>query len=119
MKSILILVTGLAAVVAACSGDETSSTSAGNCGSDVSSITSLTGNATIGQTSYASSCGTAECHGPNGDNSDAGDLPTRIPEMTEAQIAATIKCGIGTMPAQNLDDQEIANVIAYVQATFQ
>ena len=88
---------------------------------DPSTVTSLTGNAGAGDGVYGFSCGSADCHGPDGNNGTgaAADLATVIPSRSDDDIACIVKSGKGGMPAQtNLSDQDIADVIAHLRATF-
>jgi cbb3-type cytochrome c oxidase subunit III len=119
MKALGFLATATVVAFAACGGDDDTASTAANC--DVTSITSLMGNATFGGTTYNSLCGSSACHGATGDGgaTNAGHLTELIPMRSTEQIAATVKCGKGAMPAQSqLTAQDIANVVAYVEETF-
>lgn len=67
----------------------------------------------------------AGCHGADGTGGiDIGgtpstDLTQSVPTKTDAELEEIIKNGYGTaMPGQYSDAQEIADVIAYLRATF-
>ncbi len=52
------------------------------------------------------------CHTPY------NPLPARIDGLDDDDIAYVIRNGSGYMPPQDLDDGEIADVIAYLRATY-
>ncbi len=52
------------------------------------------------------------CHGPG------NQLANRIAGLDDHEIASVIENGSGYMPAQDLDPDEIADVLAYLRATF-
>jgi hypothetical protein len=115
MKKIAFLAMAGTALFFACGGDDETGSTAATC--DVTTITSLTGNSMLGASTFDSLCGTSPCHGPGGDGgaSNAGRLTQLVPTLSTAQIAATVKCGKGAMPPQSLSEQEIADVVAYVE----
>ena len=85
--------------------------------------TGIEGDAMRGQDLYAS-C--VACHGADGagginiNGTVSSDLREEIPEMTEAELEEVIKNGVApAMPSQYTDPQDIADVIAYLQETFQ
>jgi cytochrome c551 len=82
-------------------------------GSDFSS-----GDAAAGADVYASTC--QSCHGEDGTAGVGGasDLNVEVPEKSDDELAEIIQNGVGDMPAQNLDDTETADVIAYLRETF-
>ena len=112
-------VASLFAAAAACGGDD--SGSGGGSGGRVDTILSLSGDASAGSTTYGTLCGSSSCHGQNGNDgaSNAGDLPAAVPGLSDEAIVSVIIDGQGAMPAQSLDDQEVADVLAYCRATFQ
>jgi len=82
------------------------------CGS--SATEGLTGDPAAGANVYAANC--ASCHGVNG---EGGTGPALAGEAEEtAELEDIILNGEGEMPAIPLEDQELADVIAYLQETF-
>lgn len=124
MKKILFVLGAVGALVgatAACGGDD--SGSGGGDSSPVQGILDKIPNADVqnGENVYLSLCGTSACHGPNGDDgaSNAGDLPSAVPSLSDEEIAIVVVEGQGSMPPQSqLDEQTVADVIAYLNATF-
>ena len=88
----------------------------------VDAVTKLTGDVTAGQMVFSQLCGTAACHGPDGNTPGTPQtvkFSDRIPEMDDRGIADTVLSGLRTMPAQSqLTDQQVADVVAYVLETF-
>lgn len=77
----------------------------------------ITGDATAGADVYAANC--ASCHGADGTGDDANGFPNLVEEAPEAaEIEEYVRDGEGVMPAfeGTLDDQEIADVVAYVES---
>jgi mono/diheme cytochrome c family protein len=108
----------VAAVLVACGGDggggdtdETGTTDR------VDVVIALTGVAADGEAPYKSTCGI--CHGDDG-TGPISDFTGDVPGLAEEDVIRIIIRGTGTMASQggNLDDQEIADVSAYVIATF-
>ena len=82
------------------------------CGS--SATDGLVGDPAEGANVYAANC--ASCHGVNG---EGGVGPALAGEAEEtAELEDIILNGEGEMPAIPLEDQELADVIAYLQQTF-
>jgi mono/diheme cytochrome c family protein len=125
MKKLLFVLgaTGmLVGATVACGGDDEGG-SGGGSGSPVQGILDKIPNADVtnGESVYTSLCGTSSCHGPNGDDgaANAGDLPNVVPTLSDEDIAIVIVDGQGAMPPQSqLDEQTIADVIAYLNQTF-
>lgn len=99
-------------------GDE----SGGEGGGRVDTILGLSGTSAAGQTVFTNNCGVASCHGADGNmpgTADTKRLDEEIPSLSDAQIVDVIINGEGLMPPQTaLSDQQVADVLAYVQATF-
>ncbi|MCK6515705.1 cytochrome c [Myxococcota bacterium] len=105
------------AFTAACGDKDTGTDSGGDSNSEVDAILALTGDATAGGTTFANTC--AACHGADGASGYAANLVEEIPEKDDAFIVDIVINGDGGgMPAQDLSDQEVADVLAYVRATF-
>lgn len=66
----------------------------------------------------------SSCHGADGtagvqvDGVPATDLTQSVPGLSDDELASTIQQGFGAMPVQQLDDNETADVIAYLRETF-
>ena len=82
----------------------------------------LVGNADDGAKVFAATCAQSNCHGPDGSgsdpSSDAADLAKVVPGLTDAEIESRIENGFGLMAPVDLDEQETADVIAYVRQEF-
>lgn len=96
-----VLVGGLLSLVA-CNGKD------GDTGS-------LTGDVTRGEAVFEV-C--AVCHGADGTGGSGPSLVEEVPDQTDAELEDIILNGYGDMAAQDLTDQEVADVIAYCRATF-
>jgi alcohol dehydrogenase (cytochrome c) len=70
-----------------------------------------------GRQTYASRC--AGCHGTNGSGGELGpDILTRVPARTDEELVAVVRQGLpgAGMPAfPNVDDAEMANLIAFLR----
>jgi mono/diheme cytochrome c family protein len=106
------------AFAVACGDKDTGTDSGGDSGaSEIDAILALTGDATAGATTFGNVC--AGCHGADGASGYAANLVAEIPEKDDAFIVNIIINGDGGgMPAQDLSDQEVADVLAYCRATF-
>jgi len=89
------------------------------CGGDrTEDILALTGDADAGASVYTSEC--AGCHGADGEGGVGPAMTTVVPAHTDAQFVDVVLVGVGEMPAHDyMDDQEIADVLAYSRATFE
>lgn len=88
-------------------------------GSDpVDDILALDGDTTNGATLFSSNC--VSCHPADGSAGTGSALSEVVPTLDDASMVATISNGIGIMPAfsNNLTNQEIADVQAYVRETY-
>lgn len=86
-------------------------------GSELDAILALSGDATTGEQVFATSC--AACHGTDGTGGTGPDLYEVSPGLSDEDLLDIMLYGIGSMPAVSLEDQEAADVLAYVQASFQ
>lgn len=110
-----LIIIATASVVACGDDDETAV-----CETEAQAIAALSDNPSRGQTVFAATCGLSTCHGADGNQGPSPNLSAVAVGRSDTQLATTVNCGIGTMPAQDsLTDQEIADVVAYVQQTFQ
>lgn len=104
-------------LVAAC-GDDKDDTAQGHTGaldSDHPAL-ALTGDETAGETVFSTICAT--CHGADGTGGSGPNITGVTSGLSDAEIVTIIAEGKGSMPAQGLDDQEIADVLAYIRATW-
>ena len=85
------------------STDDSGTGETGDSGADEASITH-------GGDIVASVCN--RCHGLG------NPLASRIAGLDDDEIASVIRNGSGNMPPQDLDDGEIADVIAYLRVTY-
>lgn len=66
----------------------------------------------------------SSCHGADGtagvqvDGVAATDLGASVPTLADDVLVSVIQDGSGTMPPQQLDDDETADVIAYLREIF-
>lgn len=88
---------------------------AGCGGEDVDHILALDGDPENGAAVYSSTCGTSACHGSTGTNGPAPDLREHLDHHDDEDVASVIVGGSGDMPAQNLSDQDVADVLAYMR----
>ncbi len=77
----------------------------------------IVGSATAGEALYAA-C--ASCHGVDGAGTEAyPSLIEEIPEKSDAEITDIVLNGTGSMAGYpDFDDQDIADLLAYLRATF-
>ena len=89
------------------------------CGNDsaLSSIEALDGDATAGQALYEANC--ASCHGTDGTGGSGPNLVHEQPDASE--VIQLVYYGEDEMPAfsDSLEDQEIADITAYVVETLE
>lgn len=109
-KLLFVLVVAMAAAFATAGCQDTAR---------IGQIVALTGNAANGSTLFNSNC--ARCHGATGAGTPTGpDLRPIVRSRTDSQIAETVLFGVGDMPNFDgtLKNQQIADLIAYLRATF-
>lgn len=84
----------------------------------IDAITALSGDAAAGETVYAR-CSASTCHGSDGDSGTGGSrLSAEVPAQSDEGLIEVVLGGYETMPAQNLSDQEMADLLAYLRSTF-
>ncbi|MFT3714128.1 MAG: c-type cytochrome [Archangium sp.] len=98
--------------VAACGPYDPSGRAAG--------VAALTADGTKGATLYMGQC--ASCHASDGKgvaSTGGADLTAIVGQRTTFQLASIVLNGEGKMaPLPGMKDQEIADTVAYVKATF-
>ncbi len=80
------------------------------------SILSLTGDEATGAEIYSSNC--SGCHGASGEGVSGPSLIEHVPEHSDEAILGVVLNGEEEMPAFDLEDQEAADLLAYLRATF-
>ena len=71
------------------------------------------GDIAAGEQVFADTC--AACHGADGTGGIGPSLLDEVPDASDAELQDVIQNGEGEMPAQSLDDQQTADVIAYMR----
>ncbi|MCB9763396.1 MAG: cytochrome c [Alphaproteobacteria bacterium] len=101
--------------VLAC-GDKDTADDSGD--AEINAVLALSGDSTSGESIYSAQC--ASCHGASGEGGVGPALSDEVPEHGDAELLEYIIYGEDTMPAfgQSLSDQEIADVLAYLNATW-
>lgn len=112
MKTPLLALLLCSLLLAAC-GKETTDSGATT---RIEGILALTGDSTNGGTLFAASC--ASCHGDDGKTGTASNLAAVVPDLPDQELVNTIISGKGSMPAQDLEDQDTADILAWLRATF-
>lgn len=98
----------LAFALAACGG--------GSDDDGVDAILALDGDPVAGEAVYASTC--AACHGADGEGGSGPAMAGIVADESDADIVEVVLDGEGSMPPQDLTDQEVADVLAYLIETF-
>jgi mono/diheme cytochrome c family protein len=105
-------------------GDDGGSDSSGPAGTDDSDSSppkppalELDGDAAAGAEIFQKTCGTAQCHGPDGSggSTNAEDLSQVVPKRSDLYIVTVMTDGYLVMPPQRLADQQMADVLAYLR----
>ena len=111
MRRLLILTLPVLLTIA-CDSEEDGDRNAG--------ITSLMGDAAAGETLFTSKgCAVDSCHGADGDSGATAPRLSDVSSMrTDDQLIDSVLDGKGNMPAQDLGDQEMADVLAWIRDTF-
>jgi mono/diheme cytochrome c family protein len=89
---------------------------------DTGTDTDIVGDQAAGATLFSACAG---CHGTDGIGGDdiggtpSADLTAKVPALTDTELANIIESGFGSaMPSQYTDAQDVADVVAYLRATF-
>ncbi|MCA9658407.1 MAG: cytochrome c [Myxococcales bacterium] len=88
---------------------------------DVATIVALSGDATSGESLYGTHC--SSCHMADGTGNPGLNYPSLVEHAskeTDEEIVAIVLEGEEAMPAfrSQLSDQEVADVLAYIRATW-
>ena len=78
----------------------------------------IVGDVAAGEALYTSNC--IGCHGADGTQgtSGASDLTVEVPLLDDAGLETIILDGEEAMPGYDFDAQELADIVAYLRATF-
>jgi mono/diheme cytochrome c family protein len=88
-------------------------------GGDNGDILALTGDPARGESVFTSTmCSVAACHGADGNSGSAPGLSTLVSSRSDDQLIDSVLDGKGGMPPQNLDDQQMADVLAWLRDSF-
>lgn len=122
-SAFLTLTLGFGILLGACTADDDHDDHGSECDADDSmradAIVDIPGDETMGATVFTQNCGVSACHGADGAAGPAPDLAEHVEHYDADALACLLLAGEGTMPSQEaLSDEELADVIAYVQATF-
>jgi predicted CxxxxCH...CXXCH cytochrome family protein len=79
----------------------------------------LDGDPANGEEEFTGRCSQMSCHGTGGTMGAAPSLADRVPNLGDRDIVDVLVMGKNAMPPQaDLSDQEMADVLAYVTATY-
>jgi len=88
-------------------------------GDDNAAIKALDGDAARGQTVFSSNtCASSGCHGTDGNSGTAPALRDVVGGLSDDQIIDAVLDGKGSMPPNDLTDQEMADVLAWLRESF-
>lgn len=125
LASLSTVLLGAALLCTGCDSDEDETTSTGDGstgggGDRTATILGLSPDPAAGDAVFSGGCGVAACHGADGDSGPtAMPLSTRIPALSDEMIVGILLNGQGGMPPQDSrSDQELADVVAYLNETF-
>ncbi|MEM9458924.1 MAG: c-type cytochrome [Myxococcota bacterium] len=114
MRRLLILTLPAMLTTFACDSDE------GGGGDRNASIKALTGDVSAGETVFSGSgCNSTACHGADGDSGPSAPRLTDVVGMrTDDELINSVLDGRGNMPPQSLEDQQMADVLAWLRDSF-
>ncbi len=67
---------------------------------------------------FLATCAASGCHGSDGNDGPAPNLQGAVSTHSDAVLTEIILDGTGTMPGQDLEPQELADVIAFLRDAF-
>lgn len=119
MRLTLLLTLSAALFLPACNEEEDDDEGGNVDSARVEAILGLAGDAASGQTVFAR-CSVSSCHGTGGDMPISGTptLTDEVPEQSDEQLIQVVIGGYEAMPAQPMEDQEMADLLAYLRDTF-
>lgn len=93
--------------------------SGGGGGNGNADILALTGDPAAGEMVFNSKgCTSTACHGADGNSGSAPALSGRVSGLSDDQIIDSVLDGKGAMPPQDVTDQQMADVLAWLNDTF-
>ena len=98
------------------SATDTATATATDTASDTATATDTT--LADGAAVYARGCAASNCHGANGDSGSGPNLSSEVPDRSDSSLSRIIRDGTGSMPAVTVTDEELADLLAYLRATF-
>ena len=108
---------GLSASLVGCGGHNVSCDAEQS--ARASTVLGLGVDAAAGADVFANTCGGGGCHGSDGISGPAPDLDEHASHFDSEGLACLLLAGTGNMPSQaKLSDQQLADVLAYVEETF-
>ena len=114
-----LLLSATFVLLPACDGGSSGEGGETTSGNDrVDMILSMSPDSAAGASVFTTMCGNDICHGADGNSGPGADLSTVAPTLSDAALVGVIIDGSGMMPALSLSDQEIADVVAYINETF-
>lgn len=119
MRLTLLLTLSAALFLPACNEEEEEDEGGNVDPARVDAILGLTGDAAAGETVYAR-CSVSSCHGADGNSGPTGTPPLgeEVPEQSDEDLIQIVVGGYGSMPAQGVDDQQMADLLAYLRDSF-
>jgi len=111
MRSVTLLIAA-SALLAAC-GEGTPSPDEQ---ATIDEVLALTGDVEAGATVYSDNC--ASCHAADGSGGTGPSLIEEVPETSDEEIVDIVLFGREAMPDLGLENQEVADVLAYLRDTF-
>ena len=118
MRHTLLLMLCTALLLPACDEDKGEDEGGNVDPARIDAILAISGDTAAGETVYAR-CSASTCHGSDGDSGTTGSrLSGEVPGQSDEGLIEVVIGGYETMPAQNLSDQEMADLLAYLRATF-
>lgn len=106
----------LSLLVACGDKDDDTTSDGGSAGSRIDTILALDGDATAGAEVFSANC--TGCHGVDGNSGSAPQLSDEVPSLSDSELLTIVLEGKDNMPAINLDDQEAADLLAHLRATY-
>ncbi len=95
-------------------GTSTETGTGSDTGSDTATATPVADGAVV----YARGCAASNCHGADGDAGSGPNLSSEVPGRSDSSLTRIIREGAGSMPAVTVTDEELADLLAYLRATF-
>ncbi len=88
----------------------------GGTGLEETGLEEVVGDIERGVQVFAAAC--AGCHGADGSGGNGPGLMYLVKENNDSMLTQIILGGVGDMPGQNLSNQEVVDVIAFLRDTY-